>query len=717
MKQFPDLLYSIPLAHQPQLPERAVILPQIESGELEFIEFTAKTFSQRSKPNKNYVRFRDEDLPTFAASFASMPFLRNHDQWDIGARDGTIKDSTLEAKDFIQTIKLTTRAGMLSFVEGQIDRFSIGFSADWIMCSICEQDWLSCSHYPGRKYKVGESQAERLCELIMMNPKGKETSAVNSPAVDGTGLLETLIEYKLEITSGETALIRARNARKNKGGTMPKTKSQAAQFVEDIENEIDVLNETDRAVFNLTGAADKVNEIEQQATRANSVLLGLCGNLLKSSLIASKLPPAAQETIRKQFQALLDKGIAFDATELEAKIEETRAMLAEVTANQIISGPSRFGGMQTSEDQLKAAVDDMFGVPRDEQYKNARPARLSGIRELYLTLTGDYDFHGGYYGERMQLATTADFAGLVKNALNKAVVQQWDALGREGYNWWESIVDVQHFNSLNQITGILVGTVGLLPTVAEQGEYTELPVGDSPEVASFVKKGGYVPLTLELIDRDETAKLKIYPRELASAALRTLSARVAEVFTQNSGAGPTMADGGALFNATAVTTLGGHANLLTTAFTATQWDVVGAAVYNQPMLIKQDTGYYGTGPKMAVEPRFWLGPRALRKTAREAFLTNWDVTANVHSENLLKGEVVPLIVPEFTDATDWAAVCDPKIAPGIVVGERFGIKPEIYIAGRETDPSVFMNDEHRIKVRMFNAVLVQDFRPLHKSNV
>jgi len=178
-----------------------------------------------------------------------------------------------------------------------------------------------------------------------------------------------------------------------------------------------------------------------------------------------------------------------------------------------------------------------------------------------------------------------------------------------------------------------------------------------------------------------------------------------------------MADGGALFNATAVTTLGGHANLLTTAFTATQWDVVGAAVYNQPMLIKQDTGYYGTGPKMAVEPRFWLGPRALRKTAREAFLTNWDVTANVHSENLLKGEVVPLIVPEFTDATDWAAVCDPKIAPGIVVGERFGIKPEIYIAGRETDPSVFMNDEHRIKVRMFNAVLVQDFRPLHKSNV
>jgi hypothetical protein len=45
------------------------------------------------------------------------------------------------------------------------------------------------------------------------------------------------------------------------------------------------------------------------------------------------------------------------------------------------------------------------------------------------------------------------------------------------------------------------------------------------------------------------------------------------------------------------------------------------------------------------------------------------------------------------------------------------LKPEIYTAGRETDPAVFMNDETRIKVRMFSAVLVQDFRPLHKENV
>jgi hypothetical protein len=332
-------------------------------------------------------------------------------------------------------------------------------------------------------------------------------------------------------------------------------------------------------------------------------------------------------------------------------------------------------------------------------------------------LTGDYDLHGGFDPIRAQFATTADFTGLVKNALNKVIVASFEKMGRAGYDWWKAIVRAEHFESLNSITGTLVGTIGSLPSVAEQGEYTELAVGDSPETASFTKYGGYLPLTLEAIDRDETRKLRLYAIELGNAAMRNISEQIAAIFTTGSAAGPTMADTGALFNATAVTTLGGHKNLLTTALAAAEWDVVAAAVYNQPMLIKQATGYYGTGKKLAIEPRFCLVPRALRKTAFDAFLNAWDVTATVHAENLLKGTVVPLVVPEWTDATDWAAVCDPDIAPAIILGERFGLVPEVYIAGRETDPAVFMNDEHRLKVRQFLALCVGDFRPLHKSNV
>jgi hypothetical protein len=161
----------------------------------------------------------------------------------------------------------------------------------------------------------------------------------------------------------------------------------------------------------------------------------------------------------------------------------------------------------------------------------------------------------------------------------------------------------------------MLGTVASVPTVAEGAEYTELQLGDNVETSSFVKKGGYIGLTLEAIDRDESRKLKQIPRELAFAALARSA--VAAIFTDNSAIGPTLADTGALFNNTVVTTLGGHANLLTTALgtTFTAWDAAAAAMYNQPMLVKNAAGYYGTGKKMAIEPKFCLVPRALKAAA------------------------------------------------------------------------------------------------------
>jgi len=223
---------------------------------------------------------------------------------------------------------------------------------------------------------------------------------------------------------------------------------------------------------------------------------------------------------------------------------------------------------------------------------------------------------------------------------------------------------------------------------------------------------------LELIDRDETRKLSAYPRELAAAGLRKISALVAAIFTANTAVGPTMADGGALFNATAVTTAGGHANLLTTALTAAQWDNVCAAVYNQPMMVKNAAGYYGTGSKMAINPKYLLVSRSLQLAAMKIIYPTLENTASIYSENQQRGQPGDVVtVPEWTDVNDYAAVCDPLIAPAIYVGERFGILPEIFIAGDELSPAVFMNDEHRLKVRHFLACWVNDFRPLHKSNV
>lgn len=103
--------------------------------------------------------------------------------------------------------------------------------------------------------------------------------------------------------------------------------------------------------------------------------------------------------------------------------------------------------------------------------------------------------------------------------------------------------------------------------------------------------------------------------------------------------------------------------MLTTALSITAWDAACQAVYNQPMLIKNEAGLYGTGPKMAINPKFCLVPRALQNTAWQMLKGEFVREENYTYDNILKGSAVPITVPEWTDADDWAAVCDPQSLP------------------------------------------------------
>lgn len=470
-------------------------------------------------------------------------------------------------------------------------------------------------------------------------------------------------------------------------------------------------NDTNEAALQEQPASTS-RKLQEQLSEMRALRSEMSAYLLEGSLANTRLPFGMQQRIRNQFQ---DR--TFAPAELKAALREAHTMLGDFEDARSVLGPARIEGMVEPAERLQAAVDDMFGAPREKQMVSASVPRLSGIRELYLNTTGDYDLHGGYFPERAQLANTGDFTGLVKNSLNKLVTNTWEELGKAGYDWWKDVTVQEHFNSLHEITGTLIGTVGDLPSIAEGGPYTELQVGDSPETASFVKYGGYIPLTLELIDRDETRKLRSYARELASAGMRKISRLVAEIFTVNGGTGPFLADGSALFNTTAVTTAGGHANLDTLALNHTNWDLVSSKVYKQPMLIKDASTFYGTGPRMAVNPKYILVGRTQQKAAMEICTGSLVREPDYVYDNVLKGSAVPLVVPEWTDANDWAAACDPRVAPSIFVGERFGLAPEIFIAGDELSPAVFSNDEHRLKVRHYLAVWVNDFRPLFKCNV
>ncbi len=738
MKKILPVLKSMPviepyaeavLAGAPALSKsRAEMLAAIESGEMDHLDFTANVFKRGR--NRNFLTFRDEDLPAFAASFRDQPFLRNHDTYDIGARDGTILESAVDGNHFKQTIRLTTRQGMTDYVEGRIDRFSIGWHYDDIFCTVCNTRWVTCVHSPGREYDT--ANGKKTCELLFIKPRGKETSAVNNPASDGTGLLSEFESAKLEIIGGASpAVIDAQGAypyKLQKGVSMKKKviRNGAVLEVEETEvlstdeivtesasstdaviNRLEQIERTQHAAALLLGEQERMNVLSEQAQRAERLLVAQCEHLLTTGLQTSRLPEVVQKRLRKQFS-----GTAFEPMALQSAIDEARLETSELLANSTVSGPGRVSGMYSEGDQFRLAVEDLMGLVREPSDANVKVHRLTGIREAYLMGTGDRDFLGGFYQE-FALGAATDFTKVTLDAMNKRLVASWAKLEKT-YGWWKKIATVEHFTNLQDVEWTIFGTIGSLPTVNKGGEYQELPIGDSAEVSSWTKYGGYIGLYLEDVINDNIRAFRKAPDELAMSVIRNISEQVAAIFTANSGAGPTLADGGALFNATAVTTAGGHKNLLTTALGSdlTAWRAVEAAMFKQPMLIKNKDGSYGLGKPQGINPKYWLGPKDLAGASADLFLKDW----NSNGPNMGYG-VEPLVCPEFTDATDWAAVADPDLLPGVMLGEIFGLIPKIVIANGDTNPAMFANDEIRYKLRHFLTVGVSNFRALHKNNV
>lgn len=445
-----------------------------------------------------------------------------------------------------------------------------------------------------------------------------------------------------------------------------------------------------------------VEKPEDQEDGSGELTTALQDTLLDLKLSQANLPETVREHIRKQFA-----GKNFRVGELESSIQDMRELQASFEGGKVVQGTGAGVQMVNEADKLQAAADDLFGAGRESGMETVKVARLSGIRELYMMLTGDYDLHGKIRADRVQLATSASLPYILKNAFNKIMVEQWDQLGRAGYRWWEKVVSVEHLESLKQVSGILLGEVSALAAVSEGADYGELTITDSGETVDFTKYGGLLPLTLEMIDKDETHKVRQMPKKMISSAVRNVSGLVSSIFTSNSGIGPVMGDGYNVFDATQ------HHNLGTTALSATSFEAASQSIYEQSLLSLD-----GTKPKLALDAKYLLVPRGLRLTAMRILYPSFEREANIFSENMQRGDMGDVItVPEWSDANDWGAMADPRMAPGIILAERFGVMPEIFVADNPVGYDMLHTDTMNLKVRHFLAVFVADYRPLFKANV
>ncbi|MFC2031565.1 hypothetical protein ACFLWA_12670, partial [Chloroflexota bacterium] len=427
-----------------------------------------------------------------------------------------------------------------------------------------------------------------------------------------------------------------------------------------------------------------------------------------AALQVSGLPPSAQAMIRNQNHET--------PAALQAAIDGLRELLAEATADNVVDVgaiPPRGGNItlgRTGLEQLSQATEALLlGEPPPS---GVQP--LSGIRELYHLLSGDYEMHGVYQPDRVYLAnvTSATMAGLVANALNKAVINAFQVYPK----WWDRLTTEMNFSNLQQVKWITLGGVGELPTVAEGAAYTELTWDDQTETADFVKKGGYLGLTIEAIDKDDTGKIRAAPRALAQAAWLTLSKSVSAIFTAASGTGPTMSDSVVLFHAVT------HGNLLTAALS---WD---AYVAVRTAMMKQTELHSGERLGALTAPYYLIVPLDLEITALQLLGSEGEPGTADNDENpLAQGDYHDsrmnaarsrvVVCPLWTDTNNWAAAADPRLYPSIGIGYRYGNTPEIFSVASPTAGLMFTNDTMPVKVRFFYAVGPTDWRGLHKNNV
>ncbi len=254
----------------------------------------------------------------------------------------------------------------------------------------------------------------------------------------------------------------------------------------------------------------------------------------------------------------------------------------------------------------------------------------------------------------------------------------------------------------NEVSGILLGEVTALSAVSEGTSYSELVINDSGESKNFTKYGGLLPITIEMIDKDETHKLRQLPRKMVSTAIRNVSSLVSGLFTSSSGTGPIMSDGWHVFDAA------NHGNIGTAALDATSFEAASKAIYEQGMISTDSVK-----PKLALDAKYLLVPRSLRLSAMRILYPSFEREATIFSENMQKGELGDVItVPEWSDANDWAAIADPKLAPGVILAERFGVMPELFVADNPLGYDMIHSDVINLKARHFLAVFVADYRPL-----
>lgn len=367
------------------------------------------------------------------------------------------------------------------------------------------------------------------------------------------------------------------------------------------------------------------------------------------------------------------------------------------------------------------------GAPRVDVVVDERDRMIEGVSNAILARSGmaPHDAGNNYNGIKLQqvvrmclaragvggldrmsgtqladkvfaLHGSSDFPLLTANTANKALRAAYDA-APQTWRTWCAIGEVSDFKANSRIQ---LGTFNSLAEIKPGGEYTYGSVGEEAETITAVTKGKGLALTRQLIINDDLGAFTSAARAMGFAAQRTVNE---DVYTRLF-ASTAMSDGGALFNSTAVTTAGGHANLAGSGGAVT---AANLAAGRAAMALQKDKNLR---TPLNLRPRFLLVPEGKLQVAYDVLRP---FVAASGGSNFVVDLGLTLVSDANMDAnstTAWFLVADQNIAPLIEVDFLDGNQVP-YVA----EAIDWETDAMKFKVRLDYGVQAIDWRAGYKN--
>jgi hypothetical protein len=271
------------------------------------------------------------------------------------------------------------------------------------------------------------------------------------------------------------------------------------------------------------------------------------------------------------------------------------------------------------------------------------------------------------YEDLMQrsMLGSSDYPLLLSAVANKFLLAQYQYQTPT----YRSFAAKKTFNDFKAHNFLRVGDFPILEQLSETGEFRNGSISENREQVYAATYGKIISISRQLFINDDLSAFA----DLAGAAGR----RVADfensiawgVILSNTKAGPTLSDTGGLWNSTAVTTAGGHANLAGTpsAITVASISAGRVAMRSQKSL---------DGIPLNVNPSIIVAGPA-KQTEIEQLLSTSLLATQISNVNPFNGGGMSTLRPEI-DAyiTDnaWYLFADQAAAPSFVWG---------YVAGSD----------------------------------